>query len=160
MYLDPQKVIDRLPGAYPQAYKTRFPDATAEQLASMWLNKVEAEIAHYSRYIDDSVGPMYPRLGTYKFPAWDADIETPGVIGEICFGLVYSSLLDYFNPVSKGSESEDESTYRSRSEDTLKRIRSNEIVINLEDGAAPGKVVTIVARKNVFDERGFRVFGR
>ena len=160
MYLDPQKIIDRLPGSYPQAYKDRYPDADEEQLTGMWLSKIEAEIAHYSRYIDDSVGQLYPRAGVYKFPAWDAENATPGVIGEICFGLVYSSLLDYFNPVSKGSESEDESTYRSRAEDMLSRIRKGEIAISLDSGVAPKVDVSIITRENVFTELGFRSFGK
>lgn len=160
MYLDPQKIIDRLPGAYPQMFKDRYPDAGEEQLTGIWLSKIEAEIAHYSRYIDDSVGAMYPRLGTYKFPAWDTDPGTPSVLSEICFGLVYSSLLDYFNPVSKGSESEDESTYRSRAEETLKRIRDGEIVISIDGIATPGMGVSIVTRKNVFTKQGFRSFGK
>lgn len=160
MYLDPQKVIDRLPGAYPQAYKARYPEATDEQLVGLWLNKIEAEIAHFSRYIDDSVGPMYPRQGTYKFPAWDTDIMTPGIISEACFGLVYSSLLDYYNPVSKGSESEDETTYRSRAEDILKQIRNGDIVVSWDGDATPKPGVSIVTRENVFTQRNFRSFGR
>lgn len=159
MYLDPATITDKLPSAYPQLYTSKYPGADAAALTTLWQNKVEAVIAHYSRYIDSSVGEQYPMAGTYKFPAWDASTPTPATISEICFYLAYSALVDYFTPVRKGSETEEERSYRDIAESLLKKIRSGEIVISLESSGSVG-TVSKVSRTNVMTSEGFAEYNR
>lgn len=159
MYCSVEAITDRLQYPFPEMFRTKYPDADEAALAAMWLNKVEAEIAHYSSYIDDSVGGKYPRQGRYRFPGWNDNPATPGVVGEICRMLVYASLIDYFNPVSTGTEDDDEKSLRDRAEQKLADIRKGVIVIEIESiGAEPGYIVK--KRNNVFTERNFRGYGR
>jgi len=162
MYVDPDRVLDKLPGAYPLSWAERYPEASDETLSGLWRSKVEAEIAHYSRYIDDAVGPQYPRLGTYKFPLCNADPATPGVIGEICYQLTISELLTMFHPVTTGNDDGQQVTDKERAEAQLKRIRSGEIVICLDDGvgSVSSPTVKVISRTNRMTDCAFRSYGR
>lgn len=159
MYLDPTKITDKLPAAYPQLYVGKYPGADTAALTALWLSKVEAEIAHYSRYIDSAVGEQYPNAGTYKFPAWDAADPTPAIVSEICFYLAYVALYEYFSPVKKGSETEDERSYRDIAEGLLKKIRAGEIVIPLA-GTTATTTTTGSSRTNVFTDDSFAEYNR
>ena len=160
MYVDPNRVLDKLPGAYPMTWAERYPEAESETLSGLWLSKVEAEIAHYSRYIDDAVGPQYPQLGTYKFPQWNASPATPGTISEICYLLVISELMSLYQPVTIGSETGSPITDRDRAESQLKKIRSGEIVICLDEYVSPTTLTKVVSRTNRMTDGAFRSFGR
>ncbi len=159
MYLNPDKITDLLPGAFPQLYKTKHPGANDEALTLIWQNKVEATIAHYSRYIDEAIGDRYPKRGAYKFAVWDVGSGTPSVIGEICYYLSYSALQEYFNPAKKGGEDKDEETYYDRAQKMLKQIRSGEIVI-YPDEETVSSGLRSVTRSNVMTADNFESFGR
>lgn len=162
MYLDPERILDRFPGAFPQKLADMNEGATDEQLAALWLAKVEAEIAHYSRYIDDAVGGMYPRRGTYKFPAWDGTPPTPAVIGEICMYLSMFGLWStYFEPVQTGTETAEERSFRGLAEDLLTKIRKGEISVETESEQVTAVMgYAAVTRRNKFTRHNFRGFGK
>ncbi len=157
MYLNPVRLTDKFPSAYPSIVKDRHPGAEADELTAIWLERVVSEIIHYSGYIDSSVGERYPMRGGSKFPAWDDSPSTPNIISEICYLLCYASLIDYFRPVKTGDESEETTTYKDRAEQMLKDIRSGDRIV---DGYVTKVAGASVARENVMTPENFSGFSR
>jgi len=158
MYCNPDRVIDKMPGAYPNSWAVRYPDATDESLQDLWRAKVEAEIAHYSRYIDDGVGTAYPRQGTLKFPSYNADPATPAIISEICYALTIVTLMSLFQQTDIGERKSPEQILADEAQRTLDKIRGGEIAVVLPTDAVTSGAVKTVTRTNRMTEANFYGF--
>lgn len=163
MYVDPTRIIDKLPSAYPEMIREKNPSATDEQLQVIWEARIDAEIAHYSRYVDDGVGQDYSRAGTYKFPAWDDDPATPAVVSEACYYLAYAQCLDYYKPARGSDDDKEVHSFRAMGEQILRDIRERKIVIEIADfGMESSGTVSLAmkTRHNKFTRHKFQGFGK
>jgi len=163
MYTDPTRILDKLPSDYPEMIREKNPGATDEQLTALWEARVEAEIAHYSRYVDDGVGKDYPMAGTYKFPAWDDDPATPAIVSEACYYLAYAQCLDYYKPARGSDEDAEVRSFRELGEGILRDIRERRIVIDLATYGMSGGTTSSLAmrtRHNKMTHHAFRSFGK
>lgn len=157
MYLNPDRLIDKFPSAYPSSVKDRHPGLEPIELAEIWRARVIEEIIHYSRYIDSSVGDRYALTGAGKFPNWDVSPSTPAIISEICFLLSYAALIEYYVKVKAGDEDAETTSYKDRAESILEDIREGRRSIDGYSTAAIGYAVT---RENQMTDDNFSGFGR